>query len=36
LLERAVAMMDTANPAVVNLPGGRRLRRREGRLWMDG
>lgn len=32
LLERAVEMMDTANPAAVNLPGGRILRRREGRL----
>lgn len=34
LLEEAVALMDPANPAVVNLPGGRRLRRREGRLWI--
>ncbi|MBC8126637.1 MAG: tRNA lysidine(34) synthetase TilS [Gloeobacteraceae cyanobacterium ES-bin-144] len=36
LLERAVDLMDTKNPAVINLPGGRRLRRREGRLWIDG
>ncbi len=36
LLGRAVELMDVANPAVVNLPGGRRLRRREGRLWIDG
>lgn len=36
LLERSMALLDKANPAVVNLPGGRRLRRREGRVWIDG
>ena len=35
-LERALGLLDTAGPAVVNLAGGRRLRRREGRLWIDG
>ena len=35
LLDRAAALLDPANPASVNLPGGRRLRRREGRLWVD-
>lgn len=36
LLERAVELLEPTGPAVVNLPGGRRLRRREGRLWIDG
>ena len=36
LLERALGLLDAARPAVVNLAGGRRLRRREGRLWIDG
>ena len=36
LLERALGMLDTAGPAAVNLADGRRLRRREGRLWIDG
>lgn len=32
LLERAVGLLDTSQAAVVNLPGGGQLRRREGRL----
>lgn len=36
LLESALGLLDTANPAAVNLPGGRRLRRREGRIWVGG
>ncbi len=36
LLERAAGLLDTARPAVINLPGGRRLRRSAGRLWLDG
>jgi tRNA(Ile)-lysidine synthase len=35
LLDRAVALTDTASPAALNLPGGRRLRRREARIWID-
>jgi tRNA(Ile)-lysidine synthase len=35
LLERAVEMLDPANPAAINLPGGHRLRRRAGRIWID-
>jgi tRNA(Ile)-lysidine synthetase-like protein len=35
LLDRAVSLTDPAQPASINLPGGRRLRRREGRLWVD-
>lgn len=35
LLERATGLLDTESPAVVNLPGGRRLRRREGRMWIE-
>lgn len=35
LIERAMSLFDVANPAVVNLPGGARLRRREARLWVD-
>jgi tRNA(Ile)-lysidine synthase len=34
LIESAMALLDLANPAVVNLPGGRRLRRKENRLWI--
>jgi len=34
LLEQAVGLLDHQRSAVVNLPGGRRLRRREGRLWI--
>jgi len=36
LLERALGLLDPAGPCVVNLAGGRRLRRRAGRLWIDG
>lgn len=36
LLERALGLLDPAQPAAVNLPGGSRLRRSAGRLWLDG
>jgi len=32
LLDRALALLDPANPAVLNLPGGHHLRRRAGRM----
>lgn len=35
LLERGLALMDPAAAAAVNLPGGGRLRRGGGRLWID-
>lgn len=35
LLESALGLLEVENPAVINLPGGGRLRRREGRLWME-
>lgn len=35
LLARAIGLLDTSNPSVINLPGARKLRRREGRLWID-
>jgi tRNA(Ile)-lysidine synthase len=35
LIERGLGLIDVANPAVVNLPGGGRLRRRAGRLWLE-
>ena len=35
LIERGLSLMDVKNPAVINLPGGGKLRRREGRLWLD-
>ena len=35
LIDRALVMLDVTNPAVINLPGGGKLRRREGRLWLD-
>ncbi len=35
LLERGLALMDLAGPAVMNLSGGGRLRRSEQRLWLD-
>ena len=35
LIERAMSLLDVKNPAVINLPGGARLRRREGRLWIE-
>jgi tRNA(Ile)-lysidine synthase len=36
LLERAVGLLDVGQAAVINLPGGGKLRRREGRLWIEG
>ena len=36
LLERALGLLDIARPAAVNLPGGGKLRRREGRGWVEG
>lgn len=36
LLESCAAMLDPASPASVNLPGGRRLRRRAGRFFIEG
>jgi len=36
LLERAVWLLDAKQTAVINLPGGGQLRRREGRLWVEG
>ena len=35
LLENCSVMLDPASPASVNLPGGRRLRRREGRFFIE-
>lgn len=35
LIERGLSLLDVANPASVNLPGGGKLRRREGRLWIE-
>lgn len=35
LLERAQAMLEVSQPAVINLPGGKHLRRRAGRLWVE-
>ncbi len=35
LLESAAGLLDVTRPAAINLPGGRKLRRREGRLWID-
>lgn len=34
LMERAMGLLEVSNPAVVNLPGGRRLRRGGGRIWI--
>jgi tRNA(Ile)-lysidine synthase len=34
LLERAMTLLNVSNPAAVNLPGGRRLRRGAGRIWI--
>ena len=36
LIERGLGLAEVKNPAVVNLPGGGKLRRREGRLWIEG
>jgi tRNA(Ile)-lysidine synthase len=35
LLDRCLELMEVENPAVINLPGGGKLRRRAGRLLMD-
>ena len=35
LLDRALALLDPSAPPAVNLPGGRQLRRRAGRLWIE-
>jgi tRNA(Ile)-lysidine synthase len=34
-IDRALELLDVGNPAVMNLPGGTRLRRRAGRLLLD-
>ncbi len=35
LIERAMCLLDVKNPAIINLPGGARFRRREARLWIE-
>jgi tRNA(Ile)-lysidine synthase len=35
LLERAVSLLDPHGPPAINLPGGGRLRRRAGRIWVE-
>jgi tRNA(Ile)-lysidine synthase len=35
LLDRAMGLLETAHPAVINLPGGGRLRRSAGRIWPE-
>lgn len=35
LLQRGCAMLDVSHPSVINLPADRRLRRREGRMWVE-
>ena len=35
LTERCMTLLDVKNPAVINLPGGAKFRRREGRLWIE-
>ncbi|MBK1817810.1 tRNA lysidine(34) synthetase TilS [Luteolibacter yonseiensis] len=35
LLESALGLLDVGNAPVINLPGGGRLRRKEGRLWVE-
>ena len=35
LIERGLGLLDVKNSAVINLPGGGKLRRREGRLWIE-
>jgi len=32
---RVFGMLESGGPASVNLPGGERMRRRQGRLWME-
>lgn len=34
LIDRGLGLLDVKSPAVINLPGGGKLRRREGRLWV--
>lgn len=36
LIDRALEMLEPGSAASVNLPSGRRLRRREARLWVEG
>jgi tRNA(Ile)-lysidine synthase len=36
LLDRVLGLLDPSAPASVNLPGDKRMRRRGGRLWIDG
>jgi len=36
LIDRCVALTESTGPRAANLPGGRVLRRRAGRLWIDG
>ena len=35
LLERCVDLLDVDKPASVNLPGGKRLRRKAGRIFIE-
>lgn len=35
LIDRAMGLLDPSHAASINLPGGGRLRRREGRLWIE-
>ncbi len=35
LIDRGLGLLDVKNPAVINLPGDGKLRRREGRLWVE-
>ena len=35
VIDRSLSLLDLSQPATVNLPGGARLRRQGGRLWID-
>ena len=35
LIARGLSLLDVNHPAAINLPGGGKLRRREGRLWIE-
>jgi tRNA(Ile)-lysidine synthase len=35
LMDRGLGLLDVKGPAVINLPGGGKLRRREARLWVE-
>lgn len=35
VVDRVLAMLEAGGPAAVNVPGGRRVRRRQGRLWVE-